>query len=200
MRRKPLTALVGALIIVLVGCSDATGPSAGARIEVLLTDAPGDYLEEAWICVAAVYLQGGDDEGDPRTVLWEKDTDDQCFDLLQLQGVSVSLTGGLGDVPEGTYHQLRIVVESASVKLAAQYTVSGGEEASTMELTVPSGAQTGIKVLLLGPVSADADETTRITVDANVEDNFHIQGNPESPAGIMGVLFTPVLVQVSAPV
>ena len=94
------------------------------------------------------------------------------------------------------------VVSTAGCKLAAEYTVSGGEEASTMELelAVPSGAQTGIKVLLLEPVSADADEMTRITVDANVVDNFHIQGNPESPAGIMGVLFTPVLVQVSPPV
>jgi hypothetical protein len=30
-------------------------------------------------------------------------------------------------------------------------------------------------------------------VDFDVDDNFVLQGNPETPAGIHGVLFTPVL-------
>ena len=34
---------------------------------------------------------------------------------------------------------------------------------------------------------------TIVTVDFDVNDNFVIQGNAESPAGIQGVLFTPTL-------
>jgi hypothetical protein len=189
-----------ALMLGAVGCSDVAGPEGVARVQVHLTDAPADYLEVAEVCVSQIYLQGGDDEEENedeggRTILWDKDPDAQCFDLLELQGVSASLTDGGVEVPAGTYGQLRFIVESARVVLAEGYTFSDGES-TEMDLIVPSGAQTGIKVLLLDPIFAEAGTLTEVTVDADVEQNFHILGNPESPAGIQGVLFTPVLVEI----
>ncbi len=38
---------------------------------------------------------------------------------------------------------------------------------------------------------------TKITVDVDVNANFVIQGDPETPAGIKGVLFTPLLVEIA---
>lgn len=195
--RCTIAASVIALSVLVAGCSDAAGPENSARVSILLTDAPADYLESAVVCISEVYLQGGTEDDAGRTVLWEADEEPQCFDLLELQGVTASLTEdeeGV-DVPAGTYAQLRLIVESARVVLVEGYTFSDGVT-TEMDLTVPSGSQTGIKVLLLEPVLAEPDTRTEITVDADVESNFHIQGNPETPAGINGVLFTPVLVEV----
>jgi hypothetical protein len=36
-----------------------------------------------------------------------------------------------------------------------------------------------------------------VLVDFDVDQNFVIQGNPETPAGINGILFTPVLRELS---
>jgi hypothetical protein len=58
---------------------------------------------------------------------------------------------------------------------------------------VPSGAQSGIKVNLAGAIEAEVGELTVIVVDFAVDDSFVIQGNPGTPAGIMGILLTPTL-------
>jgi hypothetical protein len=63
----------------------------------------------------------------------------------------------------------------------------------TKALKVPSGAQSGIKVHLNTPLEVVAETLTTVTVDFEVDSNFVIQGNPDTPAGIHGVLFTPVL-------
>jgi len=192
------------LAVLLAGCDDSTTDLAGnGQVRVMLTDAPSDYLDVAEVCISQVYLQGADDdegegegegENGGRTVLWDKlDGPAQCFDLLQLQGVSAEIVET--DVPAGTYHQLRFIVESATVTLAEGYTFSDGE--STTILQVPSGAQSGIKVNLLEPVQVEDQTIVEVTVDADVNANFVIQGNPETPAGIQGVLFTPSLKEIA---
>lgn len=185
-----------AAALLMSACGDSTGPEGMARVQVLLTDAPVDYLAVAEVCISQVYLQPGEGEEGPRTVLWEKgEGDAECYDLLALQGVSAAITPEV-EVAAGTYEQLRLIVESASVTLAEGYTFADGVE-TTMDLFVPSGAETGIKVQLLeSTVLAEANELTEITVDADVNQNFVIQGDPDAPAGIEGVLFTPHLVQI----
>lgn len=176
-------------------CGESTGPEGMASVQVHLTDAPADYLSVAEVCIAQVYLQGGEGEEGGRFVLWEKgDGDAQCFNLLELQGVSAAITPSV-DVPPGTYAQLRLVVESAAVTLAEGYTFADGVE-TTMDLSVPGGASSGIKVQLQEALFAEATELVEVTVDADVNRNFVLQGNPETPAGIQGVLFTPHLVEV----
>lgn len=200
------TAGVGAVAVVLLlagGCGgdtlvefDSTG-----RIRILLTDAPADYLSVAEVCISQVYLQAedGDDEAaeeddrSSRVVLWEKlDGPAQCMDLLELQGISVMVADA--EVPAGSYAQLRFIVESARVTLAEGYAFRDG--GSTRELKVPSGARTGIKVQLMEQVLVEAQTLADVTVDADVNANFVIQGNPATPAGIRGVLFKPVLKQI----
>ena len=58
------------------------------------------------------------------------------------------------EIPAGTYHELRLIVESASVTLADGYEFRDGTTESVMK--VPSGAQTGIKLKLR---SSDPDST-----------------------------------------
>lgn len=201
MRTTSVGLLAGLSSLVFLGaCGESsTSVDQTGQVRILLTDAPADYLATAEVCLSSVYLQPTDDgseaetegTGTQRIVLWEKgEGEAQCFDLLELQGVGAQVSETT--VPAGTYPQLRFVVESATVTLAEGYTFADGET-TTMPLKVPSGAQSGIKVTLLEPMQVEAQTVTEVTVDANVNANFVLQGNPETPAGIHGVLFTPSL-------
>ena len=52
-------------------------------------------------------------------------------------------------------------------------------------------------VILDEPVTAEGGTISVILVDFDVNENFVIQGNPHTPAGMIGVLFTPALRELS---
>jgi hypothetical protein len=196
VRWIPLLALVGLLLP--MACDDALGPEAGpAQIQILLTDAPADYLASADVCISRAYLVPGKDEegngenGPPWVNLFNDPEDPLCYNLLDLRdGITADLTGAV-EVESGEYGQLRLVVSSAEVTLADPYKFNNGDV--TRPLFIPSGMQTGIKVLLNESIDAGDGTLTTLIVDFDVNENFVFQGNPDTPAGIHGVLFTPVL-------
>jgi hypothetical protein len=170
----PARFLLGTLLLLapLAGCDTSDpGPDAQSRIQVLLTDAPLDEIVAAEVVVLRVELLG---EGDRVLLLAD---DPQPFDLMTLQaGVTAPLADL--DIPDGTYHQLRVVVaDTASV------TFSDGEVEA---LTVPSGTQTGIKINL--PALSVDEDVVEVTVDFDVEDSFVRRGNSGK-----GYIFKPVL-------
>ena len=175
----------------LNSCDDPSGPEGAARVRVLLTDAPSDYIASAEVHISRVYLQGGGEEDAGRVDLFRDEADPLVFDLLELRdGITADMTGEV-DVEPGKYRQLRLVVQRATVTLADGYAFSDGSREKT--LFVPSGAQSGIKIQLSEDIDAEPGETTTLVVDFDVDKNFVLQGNPNTPAGIHGVLFTPVL-------
>lgn len=197
LRRKvlPLTAL---LCVLMAGCESGTNTSdAPARLQVLLTDTPVDYILEAWVDLSRVYLIAGDEdpeEGPPWVDLFNDPENPRTYDLLTLRdGVMADLSGEV-EVPGGPYRQLRLVVSRAEITLREEYAFSDGTQ--TRALTIPSGAQSGIKVDLVEPIQAERGTRTVILVDFDVAQNFVIQGNPETPAGIQGILFTPKLKEI----
>lgn len=134
------------------------------RIDVKLTDAPGDF-EEVWVDIARVEV--GSDAG------WQTVTEQmQSFDLLTLQNDVTAALGG-ASLAAGTYGQLRLVVERASV-------VVGGEESP---LKIASGMETGIKI----PLDATIEEnmTYAITLDFDAHKSVKSTGQ--------GWLMTPVI-------
>lgn len=193
LKRRLLMLATPLLAIGGMACEDSTSPAEGTgRFSVALTDAPGAMFAEAIVDIGAIRLIG--DAEAPITL-----TDDGgVHDLLELQnGVMADLA--TLDIEAGTYHQLRLIVESAQVTLAEGFEFADGS--TTRTLFVPSGAQTGIKVNLR---SADSDEesagvaissgeTILVVLDMDVEQNFVLQGNPDTPAGLLGVLFTPLV-------
>lgn len=177
--------------LALAACDSPTDSNRNATLRVLLTDAPVDYLESAVVEIGRIEILPAD--GGPARVIVE---DAGSYDLLQLQnGVTADL--GVAPIEAGQYTQLRMIVESAELTLADGYEFNDGT--TTRTLFVPSGEQTGIKINL---TSADGDEEagveirpgeTVLVVDFDVSQNFRIQGNPDTPAGIHGMLFTPTL-------
>jgi hypothetical protein len=196
-RAISFVAVVAAGTLLASACNDSTGPNGEARVQIRLTDAPSDYIASAEIWVSAVYLQRADDdeEGDPRVFLFDDAANPKHYDLMTLRdGVTADLTDAT-DVEAGNYAQLRLVVDSAFVTLIDGLEFSGG--GNTARLKVPSGSASGVKVQLAEPVDAEAGETVVLLVDFDVNDNFKLQGNPETPAGLNGILFTPVLKEKS---
>ena len=172
--------------------------SGEALVQILLTDAPADYIDEAWVWISRVYLIPGEEdpeEGPPFVDLFHDEENPLAYDLLTLRdGITADMTGEI-EVPAGSYNQLRMIVSNAEITLAEGYEFNDGT--TTRELFIPSGARSGIKVNLAEPITTEAGTINVVLVDFDVDQNFVIQGNPETPAGIQGILFTPVLRELS---
>ncbi len=158
--------------VMLTGCDvlNSSDPVEG-QMRVLLTDAPAD-IKEAHVTILRVELVGND-EG--VIVLSEQE---QAFDLLELQN---GVTAELADVaiPEGSYAQLRVVVDEEARLVF--------EDDSETKLKVPSGTQTGIKILFPEVTIADDDDSVEILLDFDVFESF-------VPGGASGMyVFKPVI-------
>ena len=155
----------------------------------MLTDTPADVLDSALVTISRVYLVPA--QGDSSFVeLLPDSAGPKTYDLFLLRD---SLEALLTEtpVPADTFSQLRLVVDEATVSLAEGYVFRDGT--TSRALKVPSGQQSGIKVRLDEPIAVRVGWVTIVVVDFDVNDNFVIQGNLDSPDGIQGVLFTPVL-------
>lgn len=161
-----------------------------ATLRILLTDAAADYIAEANVDIGRVELLPSED-GSPITL--SEDGTDGYVNLLELQNAA-TMQLAEAEVEAGLYHQLRLIVESANVTLKDDYTFRDGSR--TKDLKVPSGAQTGIKLLLRDengdPLELASGETV-VVLDFDVNRSFVIQGNPETPAGIRSMLFKPTI-------
>ena len=112
-------------------------------------------------------------------------------DLLDLHdGLVANLTVPV-DLPAGTYDDLFIVVDSAFVTLKSPHTFSDGSK--TAKLRIARDSKKAIKVELKEPLVAGAGATTLVLVDFDVNQSFVVLGNPDTPAGIKGVVFIPTL-------
>lgn len=190
------------ILFFIASCESSTAaedqPTGEALVQILLTDAPADYIAEAWVDISRVYLIPGEEDpeqGPPFVDLFNDPADPLRYDLLTLRdGITADMTGEV-EVPAGTYRQLRMIVANAEVTLVDGYEFQDGT--TTRTLQIPSGAQAGIRVNLLESITAEAGTINVVLVDFDVDQNFVIQGNPETPAGIQGILFTPMLRELS---
>ncbi|MDH3272834.1 MAG: carboxypeptidase regulatory-like domain-containing protein, partial [Gemmatimonadota bacterium] len=162
-----------------------------ALLSILITDAPSDYIAAAEVDIGRVELVPVDDG--PHILLSEDGTDG-FVNLLDFQNAA-TMQIAEAEVDPGSFAQLRMVVEAARVELAEGYEFRDGS--TVMDLKVPSGAQSGIKLNLhnednSGPLEIVPGESV-LVLDFDVNRSFVIQGNPETPAGIKGVIFKPTI-------
>lgn len=133
----------------LVQGLDLGGMSGNVR--TYLTDAPGDY-DEVWVTISRIEIhQNAEADSKWLTLVDEA----QKHDLLTLQDAVTAVMGD-ANVEPGSYSQLRMIVDHASV-------VVDGEE---HDLFIPSGAQTGIKINLHFTVEEDKDYVLVLDFDA----------------------------------
>lgn len=167
-------ALALALLLPLAACDDTTDAEFGS-VSVLLTDAPGDEVVEAWVTITDIYLQGsaGDDDPENGRVYLLEDVQ-ETHELLSLAETVEELVRDR-EVPTGTYGQLRMVISDGCVETddGSVYASSSSFDrcgTATGELQMPSYAQSGAKVLLNGLTVQGGQQI--ILLDFNVEDSF----------------------------
>jgi hypothetical protein len=147
-----------------------TGGMGGSNLRVYLTDAPGDF-DEVWVNIARVEIARGTGEDAAWTTLRDEPF---TVDLLTLQDDVTAVMADAALEPDH-YAQLRMIVASADV-------VIGGEVEA---LTIPSGAQTGIKLDL--DFQVEEGMTYGLVLDFDAHQSIKRTGNGK-------LMMTPVIV------
>jgi hypothetical protein len=181
-------ALLVAAGVFWTGCDSSGGSMSPAQgqFTLRLTDAPAQ-LDSAVVTVDRVDLvssdaedemddDDGDDDGEDEEEGESEETEGvitltdstQQIDLLRLQG---GITETLADVtvPEGEYTQLRFVLGDENYVITT--------EGAKQSLQVPSGKQSGIKIVLPEVEIENDGDRLAVTLDFDVEESFVQQGN-----------------------
>jgi len=172
------------VLVFMVRCGDdnVSGGDVGTLV-VRLTDAPFpiDLVDEANVTINKIELRESADGDDPFLTLIEDV--ELPFNLLDLQN---DVTGDLVqiEIPVGSYNLVRLYVSEANVIL---------KDGTNFDLTVPSGAQTGIKIFIEPAIEVVGGLTSELLLDFDVSKSFVVQGDPNTPAGINGFIFKPVI-------
>jgi hypothetical protein len=171
-------------LIILFGCEKSVDNSDTGTLSIKLMDAPFpiDMVSEANVTINKVEVRKNqsESEGNPFLVLSE---DEFTYNLLELQnGITADLVEI--EVPVGDYNLIRLYVSNANIKL---------KDETVYNLKVPSGDETGIKIFIEPSIRVVGGLTTELVLDFDVSQSFVVQGNPFTPAGINGFIFTPVI-------
>jgi hypothetical protein len=197
MKNYVLTMLLAFIALLTFSCSDDNEESGDAtgRLIVKLTDAPFPYelVSEVNVTIFKIDArntsmdemdeedpEAGEDAGSPFVVLMEEEVEVNLLDLTN--GVTETLVNQ--DFPVGNYDLVRIYVKGVNVVLT---------DGTTYDLTVPSGAQTGIKVFITPGLTVEGGLTSELLLDFDVSRSFIPQGNLSSVSGITGFNFKPVI-------
>ncbi len=182
----PSVLVIFTVISALISCEGMLGHDAGGNgtLSVLLTDDPFpiDLVAEASVRIDSVVIREKveSDEGSPFHTLVD---DSSWYNLLNLRnGVTESLVEM--EIPAGEYDLVRLMVGDAKIVL---------NDGSEPPLTVPSGEQTGIKIFIEPDLTVEGGLTAELLLDFNLDKSFIAQGNLDSPAGVEGFNFKPVI-------
>ena len=171
-------------LIILFGCERGVDNSDTGTLSIKLMDAPFpiNLVSEANVTINKIEVRKYqyESEGNPFLVLSE---DESTYNLLELQnGITADLVEI--EVPVGDYNLIRLYVSSADIKL---------NDETVYSLKVPSGDETGIKIFIEPSIRVVSGLTTELVLDFDVSQSFVVQGDPFTPAGINGFIFTPVI-------
>jgi uncharacterized surface anchored protein len=182
--KKSLLSILAVLVMLFTGCNK-TPDGGNGRLIIKVTDAPFpvNFIESATVTITKVEIRKAGDgisDSNPFSVIWEGSSE---FNLLELRNGLVAKLLDL-EIPSGEYDLIRLYVDEAGLK------VKDGESYS---VKVPSGQQTGIKLFIDPGLIVEGGLTEELLLDFDLSNSFVIQGNTDSPAGIKGFIFKPVL-------
>jgi hypothetical protein len=154
------------LILAVFGCSGrATGPGFGT-ISLKMTDDPADYQAvNLSITQVSAHFEGAGAESDSTNGWQVLRSDPFDVDLLTLRN-GVFTTLALAKVPAGHYTQIRLKLAPGS-----NVVVDG----TTYPLTVPSGLQSGYK--LVGSFDVPANGLLALTLDFDAARSIVLTGS-----------------------
>jgi len=162
---SPWSALL--LIAALTGCSSHPNGTDLGTVKLNLTDAPGDFQAvNIVVTQVSIHRAGNEDSDSGSDAGWEVLSDTtHTYDLLELRN-GVFTTLAVGEIPAGHFTQIRLKLGEGS-----NVVVDG----VTHPLTVPSGMQTGLK--LVGEFDVPAGGLLELTLDFDANRSVILTGN-----------------------
>lgn len=163
-----VTALVivaGGLGALLGGCGGDGSAGQTGTLQLLLTDAPAADIAEVHVHIVSVQVVGGG--AGVVEVIGDGDIPDD-IELVSLAQDAYLL--GAGIIPAGEYQQMRLILSQVP---GENWLRTATDEVH--ELTVPSGGQTGIK-LVTGPFTVAPDLPTILLLDFDAAASVHRAG------------------------
>jgi hypothetical protein len=159
--KLPFTILFAALTLFLISCSknDSTGK---ARLQVYLTDDPGDY-EEVLIDVQDIRVNYSNSEDDGWVSL--NNVKKGTYDLLKLVNDKDTMLAD-AELNSGKIEQVRLVLGSNN------YLKANG---STIRLETPSSQQSGLKLNIHQDINGDF--IYKLLLDFDVAKSIHTTGS-----------------------
>jgi hypothetical protein len=185
--------LLAVFLLVTNACNkiDDSEKSGKGRLVIKLTDAPFpvNMVDQTLVTIDKIEIRSkvsvetaeGETENETLyTVLFEGE---KVINLLDLQnGVTEELLSL--DIDAGSYDLIRLHVTSSEVIL---------KDGTSFDLTIPSGNSSGIKIKISPELNIESGVESEVLLDFDVSKSFVVQGNMNTPAGIKGFLFKPVI-------
>lgn len=179
--------LLVVFLMVTSACNQNDESAKGGKgtLVIKLTDAPFpvSLVDKALVTIDKIEIRSADAEADSEaayTVLFEGE---KVLDLLDLQnGITEELLNL--DIEAGSYDLIRMYVVSAEIVL---------KEGTSFDLKIPSGTSSGLKIKMSPELLIESDVESEVLLDFDVSKSFVVQGNLNTPAGIKGFIFKPVI-------
>lgn len=176
------TVLASMAVIVLVSACGGGSTAGMSSVQVSLTDTPVDGADQVVVAVSGMAFKP---EGSAPEVV--ASFAPRSIDLLQYQnGRTVILLQNTPMNP-GRYQWLRLII-NAQPNVRDSYIVINGQEC---ELNVPSGAETGLK--MIRPIDVPAAGSLALTVDFDLHQSVHAPPGQASGACMTGYVLRPTL-------
>jgi len=160
----PTLAVAG--MVALAGCNGSSGSATG-QMSLGVTDTPVDSAAKVVVAFTGVELQG------PNGLITEKFSKEKTIDLLSLQGNASSQLLDNVTVDAGDYQWIRLDLDLSKSYIQL-------DNGNQYPLTIPSGAQTGLK-LVSGFTVAQGSKTDFV-IDFNLRKALTMTANQSTGA------------------
>lgn len=187
---KLMTGFLALGLIAFTGCdaTTETTPETGT-MQVKMHDAPGDY-DEVNVHISRVEVNRS--EGDSGWMVISEPN--ETYNLLELINGEFEVLAN-AELETGTYQQIRLIVDDSMNSIVI--------DGNSFPLTVPSGAQTGLKLNINAEIEAGITYVLLLDFDADrsvnkrgVQDQYNltpvIRATSEAVTGNIGGVVEPI--------
>jgi hypothetical protein len=182
--RTAIQAAISMVLLSACGGSGGGGNDTG-RLSLGITDAPVDEASSVVVQFSGVAFKRA---GAAPEVVQNLTPSPRQLDLLQYQGGRAAVLLDGVTLPAGDYQWIRLIVDNERDVRDSYIVLTGGEEC---ELRVPSGAESGLK--LMRGFTLPADGSVALTVDFDLRKSIHAPPGQRSGDCAVGYLMRPTL-------
>jgi hypothetical protein len=179
MARTVLASL--AMAVLASACGGGSSSGMGS-VQVSLTDTPVDSADQVVVSVSGMAFKP---QGSAPEVV--ESFVPRSIDLLQYQDGRTAILLQNTPMNAGRYQWLRLIID-AQPNVRDSYIVIDGQEC---ELNVPSGAESGLK--MIQPIDVPAAGSLALTVDFDLQQSVHAPPGQASGACATGYVLRPTL-------